>query len=143
MISLERENRINLAVDLLLTDFSFISTPQQYQTQDNYYIYSESSNVYELNAEMFIVSKLNELFPNTFKHFKHIRDVINRIQRNAPVKQPDQNLINYNNGLFDKRVNKLIPHSSRHFTVNKLNLNYVEPTKPLNANKYAYINFID
>ena len=143
MISLERENRINLCVDLLLNDFNFISTPQQFNTQDNFYIYNEKTNVYELNAVLFIVSKLNELFPHTFKHFKHIRDVINRIQRNAPVKQPDSNLINYNNGIFDKQQNKLLSHSPRYFTVNKLNLNYVEPTKPLNANKYAYLNFVD
>ena len=143
MYSLERENRINLAVDLLLNDFSFISTPQQYQTQDNFYIYNDKTNVYELNAELFIVDKLSELFHHTFKHFKHIRDVINRIQRNAPVKQPDSNLINYNNGLFDKRVNKLFPHSSRHFTVNKLNLNYIETTQQINADKYAYLNFVD
>ena len=143
MISLERENRINLAVDLLLNDFSFISTPQQYQTQDNFYIYNDKTNVYELNAELFIVDKLNELFHHTFKHFKHIRDVINRIQQNAPIKQPDSNLINYNNGLFDKRLNKLIPHSSRYFTINKLNLNYIEPTQQINANKYAYLNYID
>lgn len=143
MYSLERENRINLAVDLLLNDFNFISTPQEFNTQDNFFIYNEQTNVYELDAELFIVSKLNELFPNTFKHFKHIRDVITRIQKNAPVKQPDSNLVSYNNGIFDKRQNKLLPHSPKHFTINKLNLNYVEPTKPLNADKYAYLNFVD
>ena len=143
MYSLERENRINQAVNLLLNDFSFISTPQQYQTQDNFYIYNEQTNVYELDAELFIVDKLNELFPNTFKHFKHIRDVINRIQRNAPIKQPDLNLVKYNNGIYDKRQNKLFPHSSRYFTINKLNLNYIEPTQQINADNYAYLNFVD
>ena len=143
MISLERENRINLAVDLLLNDFSFISTPQQFNTQDNFYIYNDKTNVYELNGELFIVDKLNELFHHTFKHFKHIRDVITRIQKNAPVKQPDSNLVSYNNGIFDKQRNELIPHSPKHFTINKINLNYVEPTKPINADKYAYLNFVD
>jgi phage/plasmid-associated DNA primase len=143
MYSLERENRINLAVDLLLNDYSFISTPQQFNTQDNFYIYNDQTNVYELNAELFIVDKLDELFPNTFKHFKHIKDVITRIQKNAAIRQPDPNLVAYNNGIYDKRQNKLIPHSKKHFTINKLNLNYVEPTKPLNADKYAYLNYVD
>ena len=141
--SLERENKINLAVDLLLNDFNFISTPQQFNSQDNFYVYNDSSNIYELDAEMFIADKLDELYPNTFNYFSHIRDVINRIQQNAPVKQPDSNLINYNNGIFDKQRNELIPHSQKHFTLNIINLNYIEPTLQLNADKYAYLNYID
>ena len=58
--SLERENKINLAVDLLLNDFSFVSTTQQFASQDNFYVYNDSSNIYERNSEMFIVEKLDE-----------------------------------------------------------------------------------
>ena len=141
--SLERENKINIAVDLLLNNYSFVSTPQQFASQDNFYIYMDSSNIYELNAENFIVDKLNELYPHTFKHYSHIRDIINRIQQNAPIRQPDTNLINYNNGIYDKKQNKLLPHSPKHFTLNIINLNYVEPTKPLNFDKFAYLNFVD
>ena len=92
---------------------------------------------------MFIVNKLNELYPNAFKHFSHIRDVIDRIQQNAPIKQPDSNLIHYNNCIYGKQQNKLLPYSPKHFTVNKLYLNYVEPTRQLNFDKYAYLNYVD
>ena len=140
--SLERENKINLAVDLLLNDFNFVSTPQQFASQDNFYVYKESSNIYELDAEMFIADKLDELYPNTFNYFSHKRDVINRIQQYSQIKQPDSNLVHYNNGIYDKRQNKLLPYSLKHFTVNKINLNYIEQTKP-NFDKYAYLNYID
>ena len=143
MISLERENKINLAVDLLLNDYSFISTPQQFNSQDNFYVYNDSSNIYELDAEMFIADKLDELYPNMFNYFSPKRDVINRIQQYSPIKQPDSNLVHYNNGIYNKLQNKLLPHSPKHFTINKLNLNYIEPTLQLNADKYAYLNYID
>ena len=142
--SLERENKINLAVDLLLNDYSFVSTPQQFASQDNFYVYCESSNIYELDAENFIVDKLNELYPpHIYKHYSHIRDIINRIQQYSPIKQPDSNLVSYNNGIYNKLQNKLLPHSPKHFTLNIINLNYIEPTLQLNADKYAYLNYVD
>ena len=141
--SLERENKINLAVDLLLNDFSFVSTTQQFASQDNFYVYNDSSNIYDLNSEMFIVEKLDAAVSQCPITFSYKRDAINRIQQYSPIKQPDSNLVHYNNGIYDKRQNKLLPHSPKHFTINKLNLNYIEPTLQLNADKYAYLNYID
>jgi phage/plasmid-associated DNA primase len=148
-MNLLRLNRINVAADHILNDFRFFSTPDQHQNADNFYYYDTTQGFYILDAEMFILDKLNELFPNTFKHYSHIRDVIDQIQQQSPIISTDQidppNIINYRNGILDKTTNKLIPHSPRFYTTKQIPINYLPETNSLSqqAQRLAMLNFID
>jgi phage/plasmid-associated DNA primase len=128
--NLYKTNRIRTAVDLLLNDYSFFSTITQYQNHDNFYYYDNVQHLYILDAEMFIVNKLNELFsPDTFRHYSHIKAVIDQIQRLSPIIPDDQlnpfHLINYRNGILNKSTNKLLPHSHRFYVTTQIPQNYV------------------
>ena len=122
-----RHNRINIATDHILNDYSFFSNPDQYINQDNFYVYE--NGFYVLDAEAFIFDKLNELFPNNFKYYSHIRDVINNIQHLSPVIPYDQidplHLTTFLNGTFDKTLNNLFSHSPRFYTTKQIPNNYI------------------
>lgn len=45
---------------------------------------------------------------------------------NDEIKRPDSNYINYKNGIYDIKNNKLISHTPDIFTVNQLSINYLE-----------------
>jgi phage/plasmid-associated DNA primase len=143
-----RNNRIRIAVDLLLNDFNFFSRQQQFETSDNFYVYDKSNGLYVLDAEMFIVHKLNELFPNCFKHYSHIREVINQVQRLSLIILPDQinpkNITNFKNGLFLHNENKLIPHSPRIYTTKQIPTNYIDNTNSLSkqAKFLEHLNYL-
>jgi phage/plasmid-associated DNA primase len=147
--NLLRTNKINIAVDHILNDYRFFSTPQQYQEQDNFYVYDESNGVYVLNGEMHIVKMLEQIFGNSFKYYSHIRDVINEVQRLSPIIPNDQidppNIINYRNGILDKSTNKLYPHSPKFYTTKQIPQNYINESSSLTkqAQLLALLNFID
>jgi len=145
--SFYRNNRINVAVDLLLNDYHFLSTQEQYQNHDNFYVY-DSTGIYLLDAEIFIVDKLNELFPNSFRHYSHIRNVIDQIQRLSPIIPIDQidtpNISNYTNGLYYHNENKLKPHTYRVYTTKQFPYNYIVESKPLiSPSRLEALNYID
>jgi len=146
--NLLRTNKINITVDHILNDYRFFSTPQQYQDQDNFYVYDQSNGLYVLDAEMFIVHKINELFPNCFKHYSHIREVINQVQRLSLIILPDQinpkNITNFKNGLFLHNENKLIPHSPRIYTTKQILTNYIDNTNSLSkqAKFLEHLNYL-
>lgn len=144
-----RNNRIRIAVDLILNDYNFFSTQQQYDNSDNFYVYDEFNGLYVLDSEIFIVDKLNELFPNTFNHYSHIRSVIDQVQRQSPIIPPvlidPPAITNYRNGLYLHNENKLIPHSPRIYTTKQLPQNYVIETNSLTqqAQRLSMLNYID
>ena len=151
IISLYRNNAINVAVDLLLNDYHFFSTIEQHKNQDNFYVYDSSTGKYLLDAEVFIFDKLNEIFPNQFKHYSHIRDIINDIQKYSPIIPNDQvdpsHIINYNNGIYDKNQNKLLPHSPNFYTTKQIPTNYIQQEQQSSLVKHAksleLLNYID
>jgi phage/plasmid-associated DNA primase len=149
MYNLFKNNRINIAVDHILNDYCFFSTSQQYENADNFYYYDNANGLYVLDAEMFILDKLNEIFPNQFKHFSHIRDVINNIQRFSPIIPDNQidppHLVNFRNGILDKSLNKLLPHSPRFYTTKQIPQNHLIETDSLSkySKRLALLNAID
>lgn len=143
-----RNNRIRIAVDLLLNDYNFFSTQQSYDNSDNFYVYDESNGVYLLDAEMFIVDRLNELFPNSFQHYSHIRSVINQIQHWSPIVPIDQinpkGITNYINGLYFHNENTLKPHNPTIFTTKQFPYNFITESKLLiSESRLQALNYID
>ena len=146
-----RSNRINTVVDYILNDYSFFSTTEQAQSKDNFYYYDQANGFYILDAEMFILDKINEIFPNQFKHYSHIRDVINLIQKFSPIIPQDQidtpHIQNWINGLYDKNTNSLIRHTPRIYTTKQINQKYVPDSNSNSLSKHAerlaLLNMID
>lgn len=146
--NLIRNNKINIATEHLLNDYNFFSTPTQYLNRDNFYVYS--NGLYILDAEMFIANKLTELFTlNTFKHYSHIRDVINQVQRFSPTISEDlinpTGITNFLNGLYYHTENKLLPHTPKIYTTKQHPQNYVNETNDnlsQHAKRLEYLNFI-
>jgi phage/plasmid-associated DNA primase len=147
--NLLRTNKINIAVDHLLNDYSFFSTPEQFQNQDNFYYYDQSNGLYVLDAEIFILKMLKQIFGSSFKYYSHIRDVITEVQRLSPIISNDQidpsHIINHLNGILDKTTNKLIPHNPRFYTTKQIPQNHVIETNSLSryANRLSLLNNID
>jgi hypothetical protein len=144
-----RSNRINVATDYLLNDYRFFSTHTQYQNADNFYYYDNSSGLYVLDAEGFIFDKLNEIFPNQFKHYSHIRDVINNIQSQSPIISIDQlnpsHITNYRNGLYYHKESKLNPHNPSIITTKQHTQNYVKESNnslSQQAKRLEYLNYL-
>jgi phage/plasmid-associated DNA primase len=147
--NLYRSNKINVATEYLLNDYSFFSTPDQYQHKDNFYVYDWTNGYYILDAEMVIVNTIKQIFGNSIKYYSHIRDIINQVQRLSPIIPNDQinpsHLINYRNGILDKTTNKLYQHSPRFYTTKKIPQNYVKESNTLNqySKRLQLLNFID
>jgi phage/plasmid-associated DNA primase len=148
-LNLLRTNKINIGVDHILNDYSFFSTSEQFQNQDNFYYYDQSNGLYVLDAEIIIVKMLKQIFGNSFKYYSHIRDVITEVQRLSPIISIEQidppNITNHKNGLFFHNENKLIPHSPKFYTTKQIPTNYIRETNSLSqqADRLALLNFID
>lgn len=119
-------------------------------TKTNFYVYDTANGLYILDAEYFNVEKVKEIFGNSIKHYSHIRDIINQIQRLSPIIPTDQinppHITNYKNGLFLHNENKLIPHSFKFYTTKQIQTNYiVEESNSLSkqAQRLALLNYID